>query len=512
MFAVLEFADIAFPRLGLPDDAVDVVLWIGIVGFPVVLFAAWAVELRVEADTGRTMSWVSPTTVATVLALAAVGIAMSWWWGGLDEGEGPPSFPAASGSDPSSREPAVAVLRFPDLGGSEQHAYFAAGLSEEISTALSRFRGIRVIAPSATADFEPFGGEGAIGARERSIAYVLRGSVRRGEERVRVAVQLLDATSGAQVWGDHYDAELATEALFAAQDRMAGKVASAVADSSGVIVRSSRESSRRSRTDRFEAYDCVLLGYAYIEIHTAPVHGAARDCLERAVELDPNYAEAWAHLAYVFREEFHHDFNPKPGSLDRADRAARRAIELDATNPMAHFAMSQIQFSNLDFEAAIASMERAIELNPNDTLVLATMATYLIRVGQVDRGMEMARKTAELNPLHPGWLHTSVGLYHYLRGEFNEALLALARTQYRTDSQTLALSAASQGHLGRPEASATLDALRRSDERFADAPMEELRRYFILDDTVDAVVRGLHLAGLEISGSAPAPPPGTTSR
>ena len=501
-FAILEFADIAFPRLGFPDEAVNVVLWIGIAGFPLVLSAAWAIELRARRDSGRRSRWLSPATVATVLGLIAVGIGMGVWWGGSEDLGDTAVVPPPT--HPPPRDPAIAVLRFTDLGEADDHAYFAAGLSEEVSTALSRFRGIRVIAPSAAADFEPSGSDATAAAGEPTIAYRLRGSVRRGQENVRVAVQLLDA-SGAQIWGDHYDVELETEALLATQDRIAGQVASAVADSSGVIVRSSRATARKRGTDRFEAYDCVLLGHAYVEIHTATVHSPARDCLERAVELDPDYADAWAHLAYLYREEFHHDFNARPDSIDRARVAARRAIELDAANPMAHFAMSQIHFSSGETEAAVAAMERAIELNPNDTLVLATLATYLIRLGRMDRGMEIARTTAELNPLHPGWLHTSIGLYHYLRGEFTEALASLARTQYQTDSQTLALKAASQAHLGRPEAAATLETLLSVDRRFATAPIDELRRYFLVDETVDALVRGLRLAGLEVEAGVPAP-------
>ncbi len=498
-FAMLEFADIAFPRLGLPDSAVNVVLWIGIAGFPVVLFVAWAVEVRAERDSGRTENWLSPATILTALAFVAIGAGISFWWDGAEDPDvsPPPGSQAAEEAAPE-REPAVAILRFTDLGGEGEHSYFAAGLSEEVSTALSRFRGIRVIAPSATGHFEETGSDARVAASELGIVYLLRGSVRRGADQVRVAVQLLDAASGSQIWGDHYDAALETTSLLETQDRIAGQVASAVADSSGVIVRASRATARRRSTERFEAYDCVLLGHAYVEIHTAAVHAPARDCLERAVRLDPAYADAWAHLAYLYREEFHHGFNVKPASIDRAQAAADRALELDGANPMAYFALSQIHFSRLDLPAAMAAMERAIELNPNDTVVLATFATYLIRAGEVDRGMELARATARLNPLHPGWLHTSIGLYHYLRGEFAEALDALARSQYRDDIQTLVLQAAAEAQLGLPGVDATLEKLRAVAPALWESPRQELRRYFLIDENVDAVARGLLLAGLEV--------------
>ena len=298
--------------------------------------------------------------------------------------------------------------------------------------------------------------------------------------------------------GGNYDSVLETAALIETQDRIAGKVASAVGDSLGAIMRSGRAAARRRGTDRFEAYDCVLLGHAYLEIHAVEVHARARNCLEEAVRLDPDYADAWAHLAYAYREEFHHGFNEEPGSLDRALAAARRAIELDAANPMAHFAMAQTHISRGEVDAGIAAMQHSVELNPNDTVALASLATYYVRIGQLERGLELAKELEQLTPLHPGWLHTTFALYHYQRGEYRESLESAARVRIQGDIQTLVIQAAAQAQLGQPEASATLDALRAADPDFSEAPMDELRRYFLSEETVAGVADGLRLAGLEI--------------
>ncbi len=497
-FAVLEFADIAFPRLGLPDNAVNWVLWIGIAGFPVAMFASWAIELRAERDSGRSKSWVSLATVATALALVGLGVGMGFWWGGSEVPGERTALTSEPGLASLAREPAVAVLRFTDLGQTDDHAYFAAGMSEEISTALSRFPGIRVIAPSAMDHFEEPASDVGLRASELGIAFLLRGSVRRGPQHVRVAAQLLEAATGTQIWGENYDSVLETAALIDTQDRIAGKVASAVGDSLGAIMRSGRAAARRRGTDRFDAYDCVLLGHAYLEIHATEVHARARDCLEEAVRLDPDYADAWAHLAYAYREEFHHGFNEEPGALDRALAAGRRAIELDAANPMAHFAMAQTHISRGELDAGIAAMQYAVELNPNDTVALASLATYYVRIGKLERGLELARELAELNPLHPGWLHTTFALYHYQRAEYRESLDSAARVRIQGDVQTLVIQAAAQAQLGQPEAKATLEALLAADPDFGEAPMGELRRYFLSEETVAKVAHGLRLAGLEI--------------
>ncbi len=497
-FALLEFADIAFPRLGLPDGAVGAVLWIGIAGFPAALVVAWMVEVRAEPDPGRLKSWLSPTTVFAALVLVGLGVGMGFWWGGSEGAEDQPAGPSGGTDSLREREPSVAVLRFTDLSGSQDHAYFAAGLSEEISTALSRFRGIRVIAPSA-AYFEETSRGAELRAGQFGITYLLRGSVLRSPETVRVAVQLLDAASGAQIWGQNYDAGLESSVLLETHDRIAGQVASAVGDFSGVIMRSGRVKARRPGTDRFEAYDCVLLGLAYLEIHTADIHARARDCLERAVRIDPEYADAWAHLGHVYREEDFHGYNRQPGSLDRAVDAVRRAIELDPTNPMAHFSLAQTYWSLGDVERAIFAMERAVELNPNDSLALAALAAYLMRDGQLERAFEIARATAELNPLHPFWLHNVVALSHYMDAEYREALAAAARVPFleRDNVPTLAIQAAAQAKLGQPEARATLEALTAADADFADAPMSALR-LFMSEEMIAALADGLRLAGLEL--------------
>ena len=168
---------------------------------------------------------------------------------------------------------------------------------------------------------------------------------------------------------------------------------------------------------------------------------------------------------------------------------------------MAHFSLAQTYWSRGDVERAIVAMERAVELNPNDSLALAALAAYLMRVGQLERAFEIARATAELNPLHPFWLHNVVALSHYIDAEYREALDAVARVPFRDpfrDSvSTLAIRAAAQAKLGQPEARATLEALTAADADFADAPMSALPR-FMSEEAVAALADGLRLAGLEL--------------
>jgi TolB-like protein/Tfp pilus assembly protein PilF len=502
-FAVLEFADIAFPRLGLPDNTVDVVLWLGIAGFPLALFAAWAIEVRAVRDTGRTTRWLSPASIATAAGLVVMGVAMAFWWGGVDEAALPGLSPRSSATAArNARGPALAVLRFADLSGSDE--LFAVGLSEEIATVLSGYPGFRVISPRATAYFDEAAGDIQALDDQFGVQYLLRGTVQRSADRVRVAAQLIDASSGDQLWGDRYDAELVPAQLFDTQDEIALRVASTIGDSSGVLVQLAQRELRGQVPESLEAYECVLLGQAYLIVHTAEVHREARACLARAVELDPDYAAAWAHLAYMYREEYLHRYPGEPKPLERAAAAARRAIDLDPNSAMAHFAMAFTLSSQYRTDAAVMEMERVVALSPNDSAMLGGMSILLAISGRWDRALEVADQIEELNPLQNGWVHYTRAMAHYRVGEFEEALAEVIQLN-RNDIQTQIHLAAIYARLGRTEAArAAAQELLRMDAYFAADPSEYLRRVFHRDVTIERYAKALRLAGVEIEIGKPA--------
>lgn len=502
-FALLEFADIAFPRLGLPDGAVNWVLWIGILGFPIAMFAAWAIELRAERDTGRATRWVSPATVVTAAALIGSGAAMGLWWGGVEEGGGDEASRSPSSSlSRSARGPAVAVLRFTDLGGSDE--LFAVGLSEEISTVLAAFPELRVIAPSATSHFDEADRDLRTLDDELGVQYLLRGTVQRSADRVRVAAQLIDASSGDQLWGDRYDAKLVPAQLFQTQDEIARRVASTIGDSAGVLVQLAQRQVRGQATESLEAYECVLIGRAYLLVHTEDVHREARACLEHAIEIDPSYADAWAYLAYVYREEYLHRYPGQPTPLERSAAAARRAIDLDPGNSMAHFSMAFTAASQYSLDAAVVEMERVVALSPNDSAMLGGVSIYLAHAGRWDRAIEISDRVEQLNPLSTGWFHYTRAMAHYRDGDF-EAALAEAIQLDQNDVQTQIHLTAIYARLDRTHAaSATAKELLRMDAHFAADPSEYLRRVFLRDVAVERYADALRLAGLEIEPGKPA--------
>jgi adenylate cyclase len=221
------------------------------------------------------------------------------------------------------------VLPFDSFSSDPEQEYFADGLVEDILTRLSRFSDLRVIGRNATFQYKDQPADVREIGKELGARYVLEGSVRRSGDTVRITVQLVDAEDALHVWAENYDRQLTAGNIFKIQDEIVQGVVSALGGAYGVLNRTALEG---AKTDSLNAYRCVLLSYAYDLENTAETHLIARNCLERAVELDPEYADAWAALAMLYVDERNMSWNPNPGlydPLERALQAAQRAVKLE---------------------------------------------------------------------------------------------------------------------------------------------------------------------------------------
>jgi tetratricopeptide (TPR) repeat protein len=316
---------------------------------------------------------------------------------------------------------------------------------------------------------------------------------------VRVTAELLDATANLQLWGETYDRALTATNLFEIQDRLSERIVATIADAYGVLARSALDEGRRSAPGRLDAYECVLRAHAYNAIHTEASHLAARNCLERTVEADPGYADAWAQLAYLHRESHHHGFNPRPDSIDAALGAARRAVELDPTNQLGQLALALAYFNRGDLDGFFAAAERALALNPNETRVLASVALNMTYVDDSERGVALMRKAMALSPLHPGWFHLAPFHHHYRRGEYAEALAAAQRIGAPELWDGYAALAQAYGQLGRAEeAESALAGLLRVYPDFAEHAYDEFARRQIPEPEIEHLIEGLRKAGLAV--------------
>ena len=392
------------------------------------------------------------------------------------------------GPPEGSSKPVIAVLPLANQSADAEE-YFADGLTEDIITNLCRFRDLRVVAGASTFHFKGRAVDVVdLGAR-LGADHVVQGSVRRAAGRVRVSVQLIDAATGLQTWGDRYDGDMGD--IFALQDEVTRTIAATL----GVKIQDAALRRAMTKTTaELDAYDCLLRARRYTWMLRADIHAEARDLLERAVELDPLSSDAHALLANAYLGEHRFDMNPRPNPIGRAMVHALAATQLDPQNAYARCWLGIAHFfrgENARFELEVA---RALELNPNDAETLADIGHYLAFMGEFERGVELTRRAQRLNPLHPGWYHFSLARLHFSCGQYQEAVADVQRTGLSDFYWTHLLACAALGHMGHPEAGGELARILELKPDFS--AKAELRKWNAAPDDLEHIVAGLRKAGL----------------
>jgi TolB-like protein/class 3 adenylate cyclase len=394
--------------------------------------------------------------------------------------------------------PTVAVLPFTNLSGDPEQEYFSDGLTDDIITALSRFRDLFVIARNSTFRYKGKSLDVRELHRDLGARYVVEGSVRKAGTRLRVTVQLLDAKDGTHLWAETYDRDLSASDIFAVQDEIAEQVVGTIASNWGVISRARFAAIKEKPTDSLDAYECVLqVGAYYRDNFLATEHAKVRDCLERAVKSDPGYADAWASLSSIYLHEYHFNHNPRPNPLDRALKAAHRAVDADPTHQGAHEALASSHFFRHELDGFFAEAERAIALNPNNAVILARLGERLNLVGD-PRGILLVRKAMKLDPFHPTWFNFPIAADHFDKGEYEAALTAARKINIRGAFWPQIYLATIYGALGRQsEARSAVEELLRVYPGFTiEKYREENKKYNVSDESTGRWVEALRKAGV----------------
>ena len=423
---------------------------------------------------------------------------------------------AASALDPArtSTQPAsgavradegfwVAVLPFSYKGPSAEVTALAEGLSEEIVTGFSRFSYLRVISRGSTARYADAAVDGRQVGREIGARYVLEGSLRQAGVQVRVAVQLVDATSGAHLWAETYNRPFEPDQAFAVQDDLVPRIVSTCADHFGVLARAISEAVRERPLAGLTPYEALMRGFGYHFRLSPEEHAAAREALEKAVERAPANADCWAMLSWVNSHEDAHGFNPRPGSLDRALAAARRAVDLAPSNHLAYQALAVALFFRKEKAACRSAAERALALNPLDG---SNEAIFLITfTGDWKRGCTLIRRAMEHNPHHPRWYELILGLNEYRQARYREAVDEIVAGNVPDSFWRSAVLAAAHGQLGElAAAGSALRDLLAGKEGFARSGRQFFGKWFE-PELVESLMSGLGKAGLSEPTSGPAP-------
>jgi serine/threonine protein kinase/tetratricopeptide (TPR) repeat protein len=393
----------------------------------------------------------------------------------------------------------VAVLPFKCGGGNADLLALADGLSEEIVTGLSRFSYLRVLARSSTVRYVNQSGDVRTVGKEIGARYVMEGSVRQAGSQLRVSVQLVDALTGAHLWAETYDRRFQPDQVFAMQDELIPRIVSTCADTFGVLARSISDAVRGKEPGQLSPYEALMRGFGYHHRLTPGEHADARDALERAVEQAPGNADCWAMLSWVYSHEYGHGFNPRPGSLERALVAARRAVDLAPSNHLALQALGVVLFFRKNIAGCLHAAERALALNPLDG---SNEAIFLITFsGDWERGCALIERAMELNPHHPGWYRLMFSFNEYRKANYRAALDEAVKANVPGFFWTNVMLSAAHAQLGEAEAAhhAVRDLLAQK-EGFAESARDTIEKW--LDPQLSAdLIEGLRKAGLEIESS-----------
>jgi adenylate cyclase len=398
---------------------------------------------------------------------------------------------------PIPLRPSLAVLPFDNLGGGQDQEYFTDGIVGEITSALSRIRSFFVIDRNSAFTYRDRGADAKQVSRELGVRYLVEGSVRRSGDHVRITAQLIDATSGTNVWADHYDGSMKN--VFALQDSLTESIVGAIEPQLRLaeIIRS-----RRKRPDDFTAYDLFLRAGPNVNEMTPEGNQKAIELLRQAIKIDPNYASAMALLAWCFTLRVAHGWVRSKDieaaeALQLAEAAIRRSEDRPEVLWLSGYAKS---FFGENMEDGLVLIERALELNPNAAQAWVFSGFVNMYIGRADRSVEHFRRAMRLNPLDPTGYRTHSGLafaYLCLR-QYDEAVSWGRRAMHESSrfAVTHRVLAASLAHAGQ-----TAEAKRIVDALLTLIPGLTITRYrketrFRFSDYFEQIVDGLRKAGL----------------
>lgn len=294
-------------------------------------------------------------------------------------------------------KPSIAVQPFDNMSGNPEQEYFADGAAEDIITALSKYGWFFVTARNSSFTYKG----GAIDIKqvgtELGVRYVLEGSVRKAGTRVRVTAQLIEAASGNHIWAERYDRELAD--IFDLQDEITNAVVGAVEPELAIA---ERDRATRKPTDSLDAWDLYQRGMWHFWRLNKADGAMALDYLERASEMDPKFASAFAGLAWAHGAIATYGWTETPDvSRVKAFEAARRAVDIDDKDAFGHMVLGRLLGVQGAFEDAIAELCRALEINPNFAMANYALGLTLVAKGEFEEAMEVSEKAMRQSPNDP---------------------------------------------------------------------------------------------------------------
>ena len=371
-----------------------------------------------ESSTNKTRNSLIAIAAFVMVFVAAVLLWMKPW-----EIREEPASPERM-AFPLPSKPSIAVLAFDNLSGDQSQEYLSDGISEGIIRELSRFPQLFVIARNSSFTYKGQPVKIQKVSEELGVRYVVEGSLQSSENKIRVTVQLIDATTGIHLWSNRYDGK--KQDFFEVQDEITQNIVSALA---GRVELIERGRLLKNPVGRLQAYEYVEQAWTQWYKWTKESNDQARKLHQKALQLDPDYAEAYVGLTFVNLNNmgFSNSGPASEESLELAFATAQKAIQVDPFYYRSHLALANVYIKRGNLTQAMAEHEKALELNPNATKVLASLGEVLVRLGRADEAVVQIKLAIRLNPYHPDWYLWNLGWAQYFSGDHEEALTSIRR-------------------------------------------------------------------------------------
>lgn len=393
----------------------------------------------------------------------------------------------------------IAVLPLTNLTGDSAQDYFVDGLTEEFTTELARYQTFRVIASQSTMHFRGKQANPQEIGKQFRVQFLLSGSVRKDADTVKITVQLVDTSSGVQLWSENYKRELNPASLIDMQETIASRVVGVVADQFGLISRRLSLESRKKAPNELKAYDAILRFYDYETKLTPQAFETALVALGQAVEAEPDYGLAWSMLGHLHADNYALNFCEIKAPLEKALTCAQRGMALAPDTQFAADALTLVYFHRGDKKLFFKHVELTIALNPNSPYVIGVAGWHMALYGEWERGLALLRKGMDLNPLYPSWFHLATYMNEYHLGSFENAFNEAIKFNFPTLYLDPMMRAAALGQMGKvKEADDALNELLKLAPDFITQGPKLVGRYVKVDALVDAIMEGLSKAGFKV--------------
>ena len=401
---------------------------------------------------------------------------------------------------PQDNIPSIFIMPF--INDSDDHGqdYVAKGITDNIIIALTRFRELFVFAYKTSAAADGVIDTPANAYEQLGANYVVEGSIQRSTDRIRISARLVDARENRHLWAQNYDRK--PDDLIIIQDEIAELIVSSLVDT---VEKTDAQRVQKSSNAQLATYDLVLKGRVLLNEYTQEGEMAARECFQKAIDLDSSYAPAYAGMAVSFDHEYYETWCKDPEHTNaRAYEFACKAVKLDDTNIMGLYALAEAYYLRGEHERAVIEIDRAIENNPNDYHNICAKGEYLTLSGQFQAGMQCSLEAMSTNPLAADNCLKVIGIGEYLLGNFDQALIAFSKMK-RNSLFKLGSIAACYAQLDR-----TAEATRICEEFFtlaegADAEIEDWKDYWSrtcpFSDPGDRekILAGMQKAGIPVN-------------